>query len=231
MLNLTADLTADFIQARVLYRDGLILVIDKPAGIPVHQGPGGGYNLETSFEHLRYGLPKPPALGHRLDRDTSGCLVLGRHRKALARLGKLFAGGGVDKTYWAVVKGIPASPAGQINLPLVKLTPKHGWRMVVSDDGQDAITDYVTLGSCDNISWLALYPRTGRTHQIRVHCSAINTPILGEKIYNDKADKLPLHLHARSITIPLYPNRPPITITADPPAHMLAALEKCGYKL
>ena len=103
----TPQPTADEIQARVLYRDGLMLVIDKPAGIPVHRGPKGGANLEASFDALRFGLPRPPVLAHRLDRDTSGCLVLGRHRKATASLGLLFKHGKVSKTYWAVVEGGP----------------------------------------------------------------------------------------------------------------------------
>jgi tRNA pseudouridine32 synthase / 23S rRNA pseudouridine746 synthase len=93
---------------RVLYRDGLVLVIDKPAGIAVHPGPGGGPDLESGFDQLRFGLRHPPALAHRLDRDTSGCLVLGRHPKALRRLGALFADGRVEKVYWAVVEGRPA---------------------------------------------------------------------------------------------------------------------------
>ena len=103
-------LSPEQIQARLLYRDGLILVLDKPAGLPVHAGPGGGPNLEQCFDALRFGLPAPPALAHRLDRDTSGCLVLGRHRKALSKLGRLFQGGLVDKTYWAVVEGGPEAP-------------------------------------------------------------------------------------------------------------------------
>src|SRR3954469_24302541 len=90
---------------RMLYRDGLMLVVDKPAGIPVHAGPGGGPNLEQHLDALRFGLPRVPSLAHRLDRDTSGCLVLGRHRKALAKLGRLFMAGRVEKTYWAVVAG------------------------------------------------------------------------------------------------------------------------------
>ena len=101
------DLPAQDIQSRVLHRDGLMLVIDKPAGLPVHRGPKGGANLETSSTHLRFGLPRPPALAHRLDRDTSGCLVLGRHRKATASLGLLFKQGKISKTYWAVVEGGP----------------------------------------------------------------------------------------------------------------------------
>src|SRR5690606_28239634 len=99
-----APLAPADLQARVLHRDGLILVIDKPAGLPVHAGPGGGANLEALFDALRFGLPTPPALAHRLDRDTSGCLVLGRHRKALAKLGRLFQAGAVEKVYWAVVE-------------------------------------------------------------------------------------------------------------------------------
>ena len=100
-------LTADEIQARVLHRDGLMLVIDKPAGLPVHRGPKGGPNLEASFDGLRFGLPRPPVLAHRLDKDTTGCLVLGRHRKATASLGLLFKHGKVEKTYWTVVEGGP----------------------------------------------------------------------------------------------------------------------------
>src|SRR5579863_4571845 len=103
---------------RVLYRDGLILVVDKPAGIAVHAGPGGGPHLEHWFPLLRFGLPRPPALAHRLDRDTSGCLVLGRHPKALRRLGRLFAEGRVEKVYWAVVAGVPAAPEGRIEAAL-----------------------------------------------------------------------------------------------------------------
>ena len=95
----TPQPTPEDMQARVLHRDGLMLVIDKPAGIAVHEGPKGGPNLEASFDALRYGLPRPPVLAHRLDRDTSGCLVLGRHRKATASLGLLFKHGKIDKTY------------------------------------------------------------------------------------------------------------------------------------
>lgn len=223
------------IEARVLYKDSLILVVDKPAGIPVHQGPGGGPNLEQSFVHLRYGLPRAPALAHRLDRDTTGCLVLGRHPKALAKLGKIFAGGRAQKTYWAIVEGRPAEDSGTIDKPLAKLTPKRGWRMVVDPAGQPAVTDYRLMGtSADGrLSWLELFPRTGRTHQIRVHCAEIGCPILGEPIYGRPEGapepEAPLHLLARTIRLPLYPSRDPVEVTAPPPAHMLEALRACGY--
>ncbi len=98
--------------ARLLYRDGLMLVLDKPAGMAVHRGPKGGESLEDHFDALRFGLPRAPALAHRLDRDTSGCLVLGRHRKALAALGKMFKTGKIGKTYWAVVEGGPEADEG-----------------------------------------------------------------------------------------------------------------------
>jgi 23S rRNA-/tRNA-specific pseudouridylate synthase len=111
-------ITAEEMVSRLLYRDGLMLVIDKPPGIAVHRGPKGGASLEDYFGALRFGLPRPPALAHRLDRDTSGCLVLGRHRKALAQLGKLFKSGAIGKTYWAVVESGPDGDEGQIELPL-----------------------------------------------------------------------------------------------------------------
>jgi tRNA pseudouridine32 synthase/23S rRNA pseudouridine746 synthase len=101
------DITAQQMVSRLLYRDGLMLVIDKPAGIAVHRGPKGGESLEDRFDALRFGLPRRPALAHRLDRDTSGCLVLGRHRKALAQLGKLFKSGAVGNIYWGGGRGWP----------------------------------------------------------------------------------------------------------------------------
>src|ERR1700759_3265195 len=108
------QLTAEQIQSRLLHRDGLMLVIDKPAGLPVHRGPKGGPNLEASFDALRFGLPRPPVLAHRLDKDTSGCLVLGRHRKATASLGLLFKHGKISKTYWTVGEGGPAEDEGPL---------------------------------------------------------------------------------------------------------------------
>ena len=241
-----ATMSPEELHSRLLYRDDLMLVIDKPAGLAVYPGPGRGPNLEELLDALRFGLPRPPALAHRLDRDTSGCLVLGRHRKALSRLGRLFAAGRVDKTYWAVVEGQPAEPAGRIELALKKRTPERGWHMVADPAGQPAATEYRLLGASDGLAWLELKPRTGRTHQVRVHCAALGCPVLGDTIYgrpshdaargagpearaNAGAGSAPLHLHARAIAVPLYPNRPPIMVTAPPPSHMLAALKACGY--
>mgnify|MGYP000010461867 FL=1 len=224
------------IQARILYRDALMLVIDKPAGLPVHAGPGGGPNLERSFEHLRFGLPKPPALAHRLDRDTSGCLALGRQHKGLSKLGKLFQEGRIGKTYWAVTTAAPPETSGTISAALKKLTTRAGgWRMiVVSDeekDAQKAVTDYKVLGSGGGYWWLELNPRTGRTHQIRVHLAHLGCPILGEPQYFAEGSSRPtakLHLHSRALVVPLYPKKDPIRVEAPPPAHMIPALKACG---
>lgn len=221
--------SADFLVERVLFRDAMMLVIDKPAGMPVHAGPGGGSNLEQFFEALRFGLPRLPALAHRLDRDTSGCLILGRHRKALARLGRLFAAGKIEKTYWAVVQGGPPDDRGRIDLALQKVARKDGWRMYADPSGQSAITDYRLLGQGGGLSFLEFHPRTGRTHQIRVHAAAIGCPILGDRIYGPPDSADPLHLHSRGITIPLYPAREAIAVTAPPPPQMLAALNACGW--
>src|SRR5437764_14966180 len=140
------ELSAQEIQSRVLHRDGLMLVIDKPAGLPVHRGTKGGAKLEASFDALRFGLPRPPVLAHRLDRETSGCLVLGRHRKATASLGLLFKHGRVGKTYWAVVEGGPAEDQGIIDMPLGRLNEEPGWWPTPDPNGQPAQTTWKVLG-------------------------------------------------------------------------------------
>jgi tRNA pseudouridine32 synthase / 23S rRNA pseudouridine746 synthase len=225
------QLTPDDMMGRVLYRDGLMLVIDKPVGLPVHRGPKGGTSLEDYFDALRYGLPRAPALAHRLDKDTSGCLVLGRHRKALAHLGLLFKHGKVGKTYWAVVEGKPEADAGAIDLPLGRLDVSRGWWMKPDPDGQPALTNWKVLGRAGGLSWLALEPVTGRTHQLRVHCAAMGWPIVGDNIYGNapRAGGPAMHLHSRGIVVPLYPKREPIQVTAPAPAHMHERLVHCGW--
>ena len=224
-------LTAEETQARVLYRDGLILVIDKPAGLAVHAGPSGAPNLEECFDALRFGLPRPPALAHRLDADTSGALVLGRHPKALAKLGRLFSGRGTEKTYWAVVEGAPPATEGAFDWPLLKLNTRSGWSVRVSDKGQTAVTRYKVLGQAPGMTWLELSPETGRTHQIRVHCAHAGCPVIGDRLYGTVAPGQQLHLHSRAIVLPLSQSKPPIRVEAPPPPHMLRALESCGYPL
>jgi tRNA pseudouridine32 synthase / 23S rRNA pseudouridine746 synthase len=219
------------IVARLLYRDGLMLVIDKPAGFAVHKGPKGGESLEDYFGALRFGLPRAPALAHRLDRDTSGCLVLGRHRKALAELGRLFKAGKVGKTYWAVVEGSPAEDEGRIDLPLGRKDATRGWWMKHDPQGQPAATMWKVMGRAGPLTWLALEPLTGRTHQLRVHCAAKGWPIVGDSIYGTapRAGGPALHLHSREIVVPLYKNRAPIEVSAPVPLHMSEQLNACGW--
>ena len=214
------------VAARLLYRDGLMLVLDKPAGIAVHQGPKGGANLDALFGGLRFGLPRNPALAHRLDRDTSGCLVLGRHRKALEKLGLLFKQGRITKTYWAVVEGEPSDDEGLIDLPLGRLDAARGWWMKVDPAGQAAQTRYRVLARGHGRAAMALQPLTGRTHQLRVHCAAMGWPILGDPIYGNGVG--PLHLHARAILVPLAKTAPAIAVEAPVPRHMLQALGELG---
>jgi len=216
--------------SRLLHRDGLMLVIDKPAGLPVHRGPKGGENLEDHFGQLRFGLPRAPALAHRLDKDTSGCLVLGRHRKALERLGKLFKNGRVEKTYWAVVEGAPDADEGRIELALSRLDAERGWWMRVDPLGLPAVTDWRVLGRGAGLSLLELKPRSGRTHQLRVHCQAMGWPILGDPVYGNgrRENAPPLHLHARAIVVPMQDGKPPVAAQAPTPAHMVEAIVACG---
>ena len=212
--------------ARLLYRDALMLILDKPAGLPVHAGPKGGPNLAAMLDALRFGLPRAPELAHRLDRGTSGCLVLGRHAKALTTLGRLFAGGKVDKTYWAIVQGSPEAAEGRIEMALAKRSAERGWWMKPDPAGLPSVTDYRVLGHGDGTSLLELKPLTGRTHQLRVHCAASGFPILGDTIYG-KAPRFggePLMLHARRVAVPLYPKREPICVEAEPPEPMQALI-------
>lgn len=214
---------------RLLYRDGLMLVIDKPAGIPVHAGPGGGDNLENYFDQLKFGLPRAPALAHRLDRDTSGCLVLGRHPKALRRLGRLFNEGLIEKTYWAICRGVPEQRSGAIDAPLKKISRGTGWRVEMSDDGRPAVTTYRTLASKNGVSFIEAKPKTGRTHQIRVHLALIGAPILGDPQYGElsREDRArPTMLHARRLIIPISQHKAPVVVEARPPEAMAALLEE-----
>src|ERR1700688_3195432 len=139
-------MTPEEMLARVLYRDGLMLVIDKPAGFAVHRGPNGGTSLEDHFRALRFGLPRAPALAHRLQRHTSCCLVLRRDRKALALLGKLFKNAAIEKTYWAVVEGAPERDEGTIEFPLGRLDATRGWWMKHDPKGQPAVTKWKGMG-------------------------------------------------------------------------------------
>lgn len=223
----------------LLYRDAMMLVIDKPAGLPVHSGPPAQRRsipvLTDHLDALRFGLPRRPEAAHRLDKDTSGCLVLGRHPRAMAELNQMFRDGRIGKTYWAIVQGEPAQDEGLIDLPLGRRSPERGWWMKVDPAGLPSQTRYRVLGRGHDgtgpIAWLAMEPLTGRTHQLRVHCQASGWPMLGDEIYGTapREGGPGLQLHARAVTIPLYKKREPIAVTAPPPPHMLAALQACGW--
>lgn len=211
-----------FLPDLVLYRDALILVLNKPTGIPVHKGRGPLTSLDMYFEDLCFGLPQKPELAHRLDKDTSGCLVLGRHKQALKRLGILFQQNHIEKTYHAVVTGILNEKEGSIDLPLAPQSSRksHWWMKVDHQNGKPSKTTYRVLFEKNGCSYLELKPHTGRTHQLRVHCQALGYPIIGDKIYGEGDSITPLHLHAHAITIPLYPKKEPLQVTAPLPKYM-----------
>jgi tRNA pseudouridine32 synthase / 23S rRNA pseudouridine746 synthase len=204
----------------ILFDDDRFVILNKPAGLPVHPGRAGGPSVEDWFPRLsrrRAG----PWLAHRLDTDTAGCLVVALKRQALLDAQALFAAGRVRKTYWAVVRGGPAQDSGTVDAPLRKQTGRSGWRMVTDPAGQSAITDWRVLARGDGETLLELHPRTGRTHQIRVHCAALGCPIVGDPIYGGGPGRL--HLLARAIVLPL---NPPISATATPPPHMAHAIAR-----
>src|SRR5690242_6032773 len=189
----------------VIYRDASLLVLDKPHGLPVQGGPGIARHLDGMLDALQFEAEERPRLVHRLDRDTSGVLVLGRTAAAAAFLAKAFRGRDVEKTYWAVVTPQPEIAEGRIDLPLAKLAGPRGERMEAVEDpeeGARAITDFRTLDAAKRrVAWLELNPLTGRTHQLRVHCAeGLGSPIVGDGKYGGAAahlDGLPnqLHLH------------------------------------
>ncbi|WP_428488444.1 RluA family pseudouridine synthase [Rhodopila sp.] len=208
----------------VLFRDQRFVVLDKPTGLAVHAGPAGGGSVEDWFPLLSR-RKDGPWLAHRLDADTAGCLVVALRHAALLAAQACFATGSARKTYWAVVDGAVRGEHGTIKAALRRQTSPLGWRMVIDAAGQTAVTDWQVLGRADGLTWLALQPRTGRTHQVRVHCVALGTPILADERYGIRGDGL--HLLARSIHLPL---DPPVDAIAEPPPHMMAALERCGFR-
>ena len=207
----------------VLFRDDRFVVLDKPPGLAVHPGPRGGPSVEDSFPQLSR-RKDGPWLAHRLDADTSGCLVIALRRAALIAAQAEFAAGRARKTYWAVVRGVPSDAAGTFDAPLRRHSSTSGWRMVSDAAGQPAVTDWRLRGTAGDIAWLELRPHTGRTHQVRVHCALLGCPVLGDPVYGGGPGAL--HLLAREIEIEL---EPPLHAIAPPPAHMWPALLRCGW--
>lgn len=213
-----------WLATRVLLQDDEVLILDKPAGLAVHAGPRGGPSLEDWLPLLQQGRRHLPQPAHRLDMDTAGCLALGRTKPALAALGALFATGRARKTYWAVLRGAPPAQAGTVDAPLHKTSTRaEGWRMVVDPAGQPAHTQYRVLGRDGGHTAVELTPRTGRTHQLRVHMAYLGCPILGDARYGGGEGAL--HLLARALTLPLHPPR---AAQAPIPPHMMEALARCG---
>lgn len=208
-----------------LFRDQRFVVLDKPAGLPVHAGPSDGPSVEDWFPLLSR-RKDGPWLAHRLDADTAGCLVVALRHAALLAAQAQFAAGTVRKTYWAIVRGEAPGDHGTIEAPLRRVTGPGGWRMVVDPaSAQPALTDWRVLGRATGLTWLELRPRTGRTHQVRVHCASLGTPVLGDGRYGKAGGGL--HLLARAVHLPLVP---PVEATAEPPPHMLGALRLCGFR-
>jgi tRNA pseudouridine32 synthase / 23S rRNA pseudouridine746 synthase len=209
-----------------IFQDKSFLVIDKPAGLPVHQGRAGGPCVEDYFPAWRIGNKNGPWLAHRLDQDTAGCLVIALKKTALLAAQACFAGGRAEKTYWAVVRGVPDRPDGLIDLALGKLSQGREWKMAPDKTAPPAVTEWAVMGRGANISWLEFRPRTGRTHQIRAHAAAIGHPIIGDAVYGGGSGAL--HLLARRIVLPL---APVLTAEAPVPAHMAANMRECGYEI
>src|SRR3712207_1845464 len=175
--------------SRIIHRDDAALVLDKPHGLPVQGGPGITRSVDSMLDAFRFGAEERPRLVHRLDRDTSGVLVLARSAAVASRLASAFRGRDVEKTYWALVVGRPEAPEGRIDLSLAKLGGPRGHERVRAvddpEEGTRAITDFRVLDTVKNrVAWLELRPLTGRTHQLRVHCAeGLGCPILGDGKY------------------------------------------------
>jgi 23S rRNA pseudouridine955/2504/2580 synthase len=234
-----AEEDARLLTGLVLYRDASVIVLDKPHALAVQGGPGITRHLDGLLDALRFDAEERPRLVHRLDRDTSGVLLLARTAAAAAFLAAAFRGRDVEKTYWAVVIPEPSLPEGRIDLALAKLAGGRGERMQAVEGRVEgaarAITDFRTLDAVRRrAAWLELKPLTGRTHQLRVHCAAgLGTPILGDGKYGGAAAHLEgvsgaLHLHARALRLP-HPEGGVLEAAAGLPPHMLETFAHFGF--
>ena len=239
--------TRQELERMVLYRDEHLIVLNKPFGLPVQGGPGIFRHLDKMLDGLRFESAERPRLVHRLDRDTSGVLVLARTPGAAAKLAAGFRGREVQKLYWAMVAGLPVPLQGRIDLDLAR-TGRPGDRIAAA--GADAagavraITDYRTVDHAGGkLAWLALEPLTGRTHQLRVHCAALGTPIVGDARYGAERNTDErgvrntamveglsgrLHLHARRLVLP-HPAGGVLQAEAELPAHMRETFRMLGF--
>lgn len=231
-----SDQDAKALQAAVLYKDDNVIAVNKPAGLAVQGGSGQRRHLDGMLDALRFGSGERPRLVHRLDRDTAGVLLLARNAPAARSLTAAFRGKDTQKIYWALVAGEPAERRGLIDLPLAKQAQKRG-EAVAPDEaaGKPARTLFQVVesrrdkSSGERVSWLLLLPLTGRTHQLRVHCAALGTPIVGDGKYGGRAafpgflaDARTLHLVARELALPDPEVGTTLRVTAPLPPHMAA---------
>jgi 23S rRNA pseudouridine955/2504/2580 synthase len=223
----------------VIHCDDWVIALNKPPGLAVQGGSGTERHVDGMLDALRFGLEERPRLVHRLDKDTSGILLLARNGQSAKRLSESFRDRQTEKLYWAVVVGVPPRPEGAIDLPLAK---RPGARdretmQVDHEEGQKALTHFRVLDRAGNrAALLALWPRTGRTHQLRVHCAAIGCPILGDRKYGGEealfgavAERRRLHLHARRIALPHPSGKGELVVEADPPPHFRRTVEAFGF--
>ena len=185
----------------VLFIDGEAIVIDKPAGLAVHPGSKTRESLEDYLHHFRFGFQREPLPVHRLDRDTSGCLLLARNPKAHKRFQRAFEDKKVSKTYVAVLDGVPKEEQGTIDLPLGKVSSaEEGWRMVHDVDGRPSVSHWRVAAVKDGRAVVVFSPETGRTHQLRVHAlEGLGIPISGDLVYG--SGRGPMLLHALSLRV------------------------------
>lgn len=218
------------LECRVLYRDDDVLIIDKPAGLAVQGGSGVTRSLDDYLDALRFDSSERPRLVHRLDRQTSGVLILARRRRSAVALAELFRHRHVSKTYWALVIGDLEPPAGRIDRALIR-SSSHGQqvRQATGDgdgEGKEAVTNYLTLARSGGCSWLAIEPLTGRMHQIRVHLAAAGHPLIGDSRYGlarGRGEGV-LCLHAQAVAF-CYPDNSQRRIDIEAP--LPEALRDC----
>jgi tRNA pseudouridine32 synthase/23S rRNA pseudouridine746 synthase len=208
---------------RVLFLDGEALVIDKPAGLPVDPPRDGSLSLENHLDSLTFGFKRWPLPVHRLDRDTSGCLLLSRNPKAHARFQRLWEAGAVEKRYLAVLDGVPEGGEGMVDLPLIKVsTAETGWRMIGDDRGKASRTRWRLVETRDGRSLVEFRPETGRTHQIRVHAATgLGAPVVGDPVYG-RGEPGGMLLHAAWLRLDRG-DKPPIEATAPTPERFAMA--------